>query len=118
MPTARELLEQADALMRRNRGRVSEPDIPELTDEVAAAVPQVAGAAARPSATGRRDLPEDVPELTDAVVGIEEVVMTGEPDESDESLWLESELGGASVTGPAPDSIAVVPPSTLRAAGP
>lgn len=34
MPTARELLEQADALMRRNRASVDDADIPELTDVV------------------------------------------------------------------------------------
>ncbi len=40
MPTARELLEQADALMRRNRG---DAGIPVLTDSV----PDLAPAAAR-----------------------------------------------------------------------
>lgn len=34
MPTARELLEQADALMRRNRASFDDADIPELTDVV------------------------------------------------------------------------------------
>ena len=42
MPTARELLEQADALMRRNRAREQESDIPELTDEVAVAAAPLA----------------------------------------------------------------------------
>ncbi|HYQ99650.1 MAG TPA: hypothetical protein VET86_06365 [Casimicrobiaceae bacterium] len=120
MPTARELLEQADALMRRNRGREPEPDIPELTDEVAVGAP--AGteslasdhdAAPAPSATV-----EDVPELTDAIGRVEEVSIEALPDEGDESQWLESAFGGTSVTGPAPDSIAVVPPSTLRASEP
>jgi hypothetical protein len=118
MPTARELLDQADALMRRNRRRVSEPDIPELTDEVAAVAPQGTQVVARPVATARDEASDEVPELTDAVVGIEDVVMEGDAEQSDESLWLESELGAASITGPAPDSIAVVPPSTLRAAPP
>jgi hypothetical protein len=113
MPTARELLDQADALMRRNRGRASEPDIPELTDEVAEAAPQAARTAAQ-----RVAVPEEVPELTDIVAGIEDVVRESDARETDESLWLESELGAASITGPAPDSIAVVPPSTLRAAPP
>ena len=116
MPTARELLEQADALMRRNRGREVEPDIPELTDEVAVAEPEPAArrSAKPPPATpaARREL-DDVPELTDAVGQIEEVSIEGVPDDDEESRWFESELGGVSVTGPAPDSIAVVPPSTL-----
>jgi len=113
MPSARELLDQADALMRRNRGRTSESDIPELTDEVSEAAPQTARALAREVAA-----PEEVPELTDIVAGIEDVVIESNAEESDESLWIESELGAASITGPAPDSIAVVPPSTLRAAPP
>src|SRR5512143_2219903 len=120
MPTARELLEQADALMRRNRGRVPEPDIPELTDEVATGSPvgtesPASGhdAAAAPSAPE-----EDVPELTDAIGRVEEVSIEALPDEGDESQWLESAFGGTSVTGPAPDSIAVVPPATLRASEP
>jgi hypothetical protein len=119
MPTARELLEQADALMRRNRGRESEPDIPELTDEVVLAEPVVAerGEAGGASAPGPSRSVEDVPELTDALGQVEEVSIEAVPEEV-ESRWLESMLGGASVTGPAPDSIAVVPPSTLRAAEP
>ncbi len=122
MPTARELLEQADALMRRNRGRESEPDIPELTDEVAVAGgASVATRRAIESLTtaleSQREA-DDVPELTDAVARIEEVLIEAPPDEGVDSRWLESELGGASITGPAPDSIAVVPPSTLRPAEP
>ena len=38
MPSARELLEQADALMRRNRARAVDTEIPELTDVVPAIV--------------------------------------------------------------------------------
>ena len=33
MPSARELLEQADALMRRNRSAVIDTEIPELTED-------------------------------------------------------------------------------------
>ena len=57
----------------------------------------------------RDELSEDVPELTDVVVDLEEVAMEGVADDGDASLWLESQLGAPSVTGPAPDSIAVVP---------
>ena len=50
MPTARELLEQADALMRRNRASEQESDIPELTDEIAVAGDDgVAGGTAQPT---------------------------------------------------------------------
>jgi len=117
MPTARELLEQADALMKRNRAREQEQDIPELTDEVAAAA--VASPSLRESSMASRSAPrqryvraDDVPELHDAV---EELSIQPLPDDEGEvSRWLEVDLGEVSITGPAPDSIAVVPPSTLR----
>ena len=116
MPTARELLEQADALMTRNRAREQEPDIPELTDEVAVAV---AALPARESSTPSHSAPrprqvhaDDLPELNDAV---EELSIQPLPDDEGEvSRWLEADPGEVSITGPAPDSIAVVPPSTLR----
>ena len=117
MPTARELLEQADALMKRNRAREQEQDIPELTDEVAVAA--VASPSLRESSLALRSAPrqrnvrtDDVPELHDAV---EELSIQPLPDhEGEVSRWLEVDLGEVSITGPAPDSIAVVPPSTLR----
>jgi hypothetical protein len=121
MPTARELLEQADALMRRNRaGVVAQDDIPELTDEVpVAGRGDVVPMGARPvrslfavqaAAPADRD---DVPELIDAVEEIEAVALEPMPDEGgEESRWLETNLGAVSITGPAPDSIAVVPRAT------
>jgi hypothetical protein len=58
----------------------------------------------------------DVPELTDVVVDIEPVSLQPLPEDGGEvSRWLEIDLGETSITGPAPDSIAVVPPATLRA---
>jgi hypothetical protein len=120
MPTARELLEQADALMRRNRTREFGADIPELTDEVVVAG---TGGSAREFAMPSRSTPrqsqghgDDVPELNDAV---EELSIHPLPDDEEEvSRWLEVDRGEASITGPAPDSIAVVPPSTLRSPAP
>jgi hypothetical protein len=116
MPTARELLEQADALMRRNRARELDADIPELTDEVVVAA---SGAPVREHSMGSRSTPrqrqgpgDDVPELNDAV---EELSIHPPPDDEGEvSRWLEVDRGEASITGPAPDSIVAVPPSTLR----
>ena len=114
MPTARELLEQADALMRRNRA---------LADaEAAAAGPRrtttsrssprrstrrpPGASTAAPRAVASLD---DVPELTDAVEEIEAPSIL-EPSADDElSRWLEIDRGEKSVTGPAPDSIVVVP---------
>src|ERR1700682_4560687 len=72
MPSARELLEQADALMRKNRGR-GDDDIPLLTDAVAiATVPAPASAPILAAVAPHTD----VPLLTDAV---EEVVFDFEP---------------------------------------
>jgi hypothetical protein len=123
MPTARELLEQADALMRRNRAREAPADdIPLLTEEVEVAAQEGAANGTRP---GRAALPssrrleaaDDVPELTEAVAYLDAVSIQPLAEEGGEvSRWLESELGEASITGPAPDSIAVVPPATLRPA--
>ncbi len=121
MPTARELLEQADALMRRNRAPGQESDIPELTDEIAVAAaatgaPSRAMMVSRSTPQRRHSRDDDVPELNDAV---EELSLHPLPDDEGEvSRWLEGDLGESSITGPAPDSIAVVPPSTLRAPPP
>jgi hypothetical protein len=118
MPTARELLEQADALMRRNRTDDFEPDIPELTDEVAVAAPVREAPKASPSVPRVSRRPRDgVPELDSDVGAVEDLSIRSATDhEGEDSRWLDADLGEASVTGPAPDSIAVVPPSTLRSA--
>ena len=119
MPTARELLEQADALMRRNRASEQESDIPELTDEIAVAATGAPSRAMMGSRVAPRNRPsrdDDVPELNDAV---EELSIHPLPDDEGEvSRWLEADIGESSITGPAPDSIAVVPPSTLRVSPP
>ena len=118
MPTARELLEQADALMRRNRSLLAATDdIPELTDEVAVATDDVVVAAreaAANEALAPGAEPGDMPELTDAVAYVDAVSIEAVP-EDDVTRWLESELGAQSVIGgDDPDSVALVPPATLR----
>jgi len=138
MPTARELLEQADALMRRNRQEASarapgpgraEPDGPPLAKPVAApaavpagrAVPReepsvpVLDAVVAPRAA--RTIDDDFPVLTDAVDEID-VALPVEA-EGEASDWLVEPTGDdESVLGPAPPSVALVPPSTLvRAPG-
>ena len=98
MPTARELLEQADALMRRNRADPLD-DIPVLTDVVPAA----------PAAFLREpDAEVGIPVLVDEVVPGAEPAPAREPDEGEPSDWLEDVE--RSVIGEAPDSIAMVPP--------
>jgi len=115
MPSARELLEQADALMRRNRSPLMD-DIPVLTDSVRAIPP------GRPVQPRRNepdfDAPDTIPMLTDSVADAPEESVPPAPDpvkdavveEGEPSDWLQ--LGGAepSIIGEAPDSIAIVPP--------
>ncbi len=117
MASARELLEQAGALMRRNRGRSDEADIPVLTDVVTDAAVAVVPLP-----------PEDVPLLTDVA---EKVVVDSLPlpaktfrspgaFEGDPSDWLVADTVDPamhSVTGHPPDTLSVVPAVTLRAAG-
>jgi hypothetical protein len=176
MPTARELLEQADALMRRNRG--GDSGIPVLTDSVSEAriepsrrgpsTRERSGAALRVPApdaraarvdrssddragtasppTGARQetahapeaaldtkepsaraaaVPRDTgpPVLTDAVeeLAVDLTPLPPERVEGEPSLWLGPDTVDPefhSITGPAPDTVAVVPPVTLRAAMP
>ena len=171
MPTARELLEQADALMRRNRGGDGGiPVLTEVVDEESAAgsrgplVPRErAGPATRgpiaetraprerterepafpepAAATREHGAPEapapaaeafgqgasdaerkhEPPILTDAVAEavFEDVFAPAEIQEHSPSLWLGPDSVDPalhSVTGPAPDTVGVVPPVTIRAA--
>lgn len=138
MASARELLEQADALMRKNRSR-GDGDIPLLTDAVAlvpvsvavtmsspGATPTTAAAMAAP--TGAISPTAEIPLLTEVVDG--SVIDFGpsvEPPaalvaimEGDPSDWLVMDTvdpASHSITGRAPDTLAVVPPMTLKAAG-
>jgi len=113
MPTARELIEQADALMRRNRTSAID-DIPVLTDAIPVAEAQL---------LVRRRFDEDevsapvspdpIPTLTERVespvVATADVVMV----EGEASDWLDFDEAQPSVIGEAPDSIAIVPPVKL-----
>ena len=122
MPTARELLEQADALMRRNR---SVDDIPVLTDAVPPGketrspfAPANAAPPAAPVPVAKPDVEDDVPLLTDEVEEIEAAALDPEVGEGEPSAWLDLEQGEPSVIGDAPDSIAIVPPVDLRRPAP
>jgi hypothetical protein len=134
MPTARELLEQADALMRRNRA--ADTDIPVLTDVVEP--PGVAGrresGAPDPIAHGakaqrdeaatqgpvtRQALSVEPPVLTDVVEELAIDIPPAPPElvQGERSLWFGPDTIDPalhSITGPSPDTTAVVPPVTLR----
>ena len=124
MPSARELLEQADALMRKNRSR-SDNDIPLLTDVVAIATAPAPASAPILAAVAPH---MDVPLLTDTV---REVVFDLEPlqeqpiprraiMEGDPSDWLVMDTidpAMQSITERGPDTLAVAPPMTVKASG-
>ena len=102
MPTARELLEQADALMRRNRAGAINTEVPEHPATIPAAV----------SPPPSPMVLDDVPELTDAVEEIEIASIADLPDDGDaQSEWLHVDRDARTLTGAVPDSIAVVLPA-------
>ena len=115
MPTARELLEQADALMRRNRERAND-DIPVLTDAVPQQMARSAFAPLRPveAPPAAADAGDDVPLLTDEVEEIDAVAIDAAEHEGEPSAWLDFDAAEPSVIGEAPDSIAIVPAVDLR----
>ena len=115
MPTARELLEQADALMRRNRSPIPD-DIPVLTDSVGAIPPPRAlrGRASPP--LPREPEPESEPAEADTIPTLTQMVEEEPPsakttvvEEGEPSDWLQLGEGEPSAIGEAPDSIAIVP---------
>ncbi|HEY2863846.1 MAG TPA: hypothetical protein VGK37_09540 [Casimicrobiaceae bacterium] len=160
MPSARELLEQADALMRRNRGR-NDVDIPVLTDVVGAmpandeadndvpllndvvgSSPAAAGALAASGASAASPRPQTEELLPAEVAPVQAAPAEGDraaaparpdsaailrsvealpvelPMEGDTSDWLVMDTvdpSTHSITGAGPDTLAVVPPVTLRA---
>lgn len=143
MASARELLEQADALMRRNRSR-SGVDIPVLTDVVAgvsandepeADVPVLtevieAGTAddADLQAVVPAPMPLEPPEARHAqppqansvaIMQSAQAIPVELPMDGDTSDWLVMDTidpSTHSITGPGPDTLAVVPPVTLKPA--
>jgi hypothetical protein len=151
MASARELLEQADALMRRNRGRSSpdipvltdvvtsvpanderDEDVPVLTDAVAAAVvaptqmPPVhaeAGEELAEPVEAEKPAPAPAPPRSDAtaIMRSVEAIPVDLPMDGDASDWLVMDTidpATHSITGAGPDTLAVVPPVTLKDAVP
>ncbi len=111
MPTARELLDQADALMRRNRADALD-DIPVLTEVMPAVAFTTAPQRAPPPVDPG---PPSVPLLTENIEVIDEDATPGvEAVEGEPSAWLEFDDANPSVIGDAPDSIAIVPSVDMR----
>jgi hypothetical protein len=110
VPTARELIEQADALMRRNRSGAID-DIPVLTD----AIPVNEATLLARQSVHEDDVlapvsPDPIPTLTERVASsvaatADLIIVEGEA-----SDWLDFDEAQPSIIGEAPDSIAIVPP--------
>jgi hypothetical protein len=139
MATARELLEQADALMRRNRG--GDGNIPVLTEPVSDGLGETLRGPSTRERAGSHRSPEgesdaanaesedltlaldrslqdsvEPPMLTDVVEEVAVDIVPVPSGKSDED-WLgpdtvDPELH--SITGPSPDTVTFVPPVTLR----
>jgi hypothetical protein len=110
--SARELLEQADALMRRNRSPLMD-DIPVLTDSVPVTPAGRPAARLRPASPAA---PDTIPMLTEAVPAAPAPVAPATPappaavvEEGEPSDWLQTGGAEPSVIGDAPDSIALAP---------
>jgi hypothetical protein len=131
MATARELLEQADALMRKNRKQVA-ADIPLLVDAVAPAavadaVPDTASVEAPLASPASAPNGIDIPVLTDivearaAVVSVKETPPIVAPGfEGDPSNWLVMDTIDPSlnsITGGSPDTLLAESMFSSKAAG-
>ena len=105
MPTARELLDQADALMRRNRlarAPAAEDGIPTLTDAIAARAAESLASAEQhtpaPRIQSAANPIDDVPLLTDAVEEIEAPSILEEPpDVDDPAMWTDTLTGAHTI---------------------
>jgi hypothetical protein len=106
MASARELLEQADALMRRNRAGMIDTEIPELREVVS-----MVALAPPPATPPGPTVLDDVPELTEAVEEIEISSIVELPEDIDESSgWLHHDHGELRVVSTGPDSMIGRPP--------
>src|SRR5213593_372666 len=101
MPTARELLEQAEALMQRERAALLSDDIPTLTDSVPTARDGVVGGAAVDMRHAPTSL-DDIPMLTEAVEDFDTPSIPLAQSLDDElALWRESADASIDVAAPA-----------------
>ena len=146
MPTARELLEQADALMRRNRSSRDsggEDSIPILTESIENALggPSLRGPSTRERVGAALHAPSlaaddgaagtaangpdanEPPLLTDAVeeVAVDLLPLPGGKSEENPDPWFGPDTIDPalhSITGPSPDTVGPVPPRGLKTTGP
>jgi hypothetical protein len=118
MPTARELLEQAEALMLRERSALMSDDIPTLTDSVPISGDGLVGSAAL-DARGAPTSLEDIPMLTEAVEDFDTPSIPLAQSLDDElAIWREADDASILVAAPAATTatpeVAVVEEGTLE----
>src|SRR5438132_11547539 len=107
MPTARELLEQAEALMQRERAALMSDDIPTLTDSVPLSDDGLVGNAALDLRRAPVSL-EDIPMLTEAVEDFDTPSIPLAQSLDDElAMWHEAD--DASILVPAPVATTATP---------
>jgi hypothetical protein len=116
MPTARELLQQAEALMQRDRmAAIAQEDFPLLTDVVDELPPEIIDRAApldaRPLPAAEDDIAPQGERIAALHSGIEVQVRQ---EEGPPSIWSEPASGEVSITGAGPDSLAPLPVEALR----
>ena len=110
MPTARELLEQAEALMRRDRmAAIAQEDFPLLTDVVDELPPAVIGRAASLDARPLPKAEDDIAPHAELVAVLHSGVDAPAQLEGPPSIWSEPATDDVSITGLGPDSLAPLP---------
>ena len=116
MPTARELLEQAEALMQRGRGARMNDDIPTLTDSVPTPLDGIVGGAGFEMRRAPTSL-DDIPMLTEAVEDFDTPSIPLAQALNDElAMWRETEAASVHVSTAAATSVAADAPALQQAA--
>jgi len=101
MPTARELLEQAEALMQRERATLMSDDIPTLTDSVPVAHDDAIGGAVDQQQASPTSL-DDIPMLTEAVEDFDTPsIPLAQSLDNDLAIWREEDYGSVHVVAEA-----------------
>src|SRR5258705_11525166 len=116
MPTARELLEQAEALVQRERAALMSDDIPTLTDSVPISVDGLAGSAALDMRGAPTSL-EDIPMLTEAVEDFDTPsIPLAQSLDNDLAMWREEDYASIHVAADAVTTATTEAPAVEKGA--
>jgi hypothetical protein len=110
MPTARELLEQAEALMQRERAALMSDDIPTLTDSVPIARDGIVGGAAVDMRQTAATSLDDIPMLTEAVEDFDTPsIPLAQSLDNDLATWREEDYASIHVAADAATTVTAAP---------